>query len=98
MTLTVLVVAAIGILNLFASRAVLGTVEVARTQRLIQVAFVWCVPIVGAIVCLMFVSSLSHVAVKASAGDSGLMPLESQTAEGVEIGICGCGGGDGGGD
>ena len=48
------------VLNLFGSVAILRTPLFSGAQRLLQLLVVWLVPIIGAIVCRVFVASQSR--------------------------------------
>lgn len=84
-------------LNLFASVALLRAFSLSPGQRLLQVALVWLVPLVGSTLALAFLAAdrpSRHV--QSSRDDS--HGLGDETALVDSPGTCGCSGADGGGD
>lgn len=92
------VLAAWLVLNLLASAAVLRNPLLPASKRLIQLALVWLLPVVGAVVCLVFVSSATADGVPTSGrtafgdgADGSVAPVEIS----MDPGGCSGGGGDG---
>jgi uncharacterized membrane protein YgcG len=90
-------IAALVITNLIATRAVLRAGGLSIPQRAMQLAMVWLLPVVGAIVCIAFASSQASAAVANGTIDPLYSPREGQVADGSMTGLCGCNsdGGDG---
>ena len=84
-------------LNAAASILVLRSKLFSAAQRNRQLALIWLVPAVGAVVCSVFVFSQPKAAFSASSFDPLYNPTDGQAPEGPGLGICGCGGGDSGG-
>ncbi|WP_454828885.1 hypothetical protein [Pseudoxanthomonas wuyuanensis] len=94
-----LVIATILVFNIAASVVVLRTAVFSASQRLLQLAFIWCVPFVGAIVCAVFASSQAQGPASPGTVDPIYLPSDGGPADNpsASIGGCGDGGGDGGG-
>lgn len=56
-TIVVGILAAVAILNGFASARVLRSSPAPLTQRSLQLAMIWLLPVVGAVVCLSFLAT-----------------------------------------
>jgi len=97
MGLTHLLVAIV-LFNFIASIAVLRVSVYSTQQRLLQLALIWFVPIIGAIVCVAFASSQALGPGPPNTMDPLYLPSDGGAPEGPGIGICGCGSIDGGGD
>lgn len=98
MELILLFVAAVVIINVIASIAVLRVSVFSSPQRLLQLALIWLVPVIGAVVCMAFASSQALGPASPNAVDPLYSPLDGGAPDGLGIGLCGCSGGDGGGD
>ena len=96
MELILLIVAVVVILNLFASLAVLRVAELSPSQRLLQLALIWLIPVLGAIVCAAFASSQALGSSARGTIDPLYLPADGGGPDGP--GFCGSSGGDGGGD
>ena len=97
MELTLLLVAVIVLINVAASIAVLRVSVFAPSQRLLQLALIWLVPVLGAIVCAAFASSQALGPASPSTIDPLYLPSDGGAPDGPGMGLCGCAGGDGGG-
>lgn len=88
------VVLALG--NIVASVAVLRVSVLSPSQRALQVALIWLVPVIGAVVCAAFASS--QVAGSTSSGTSDPFYLSSDggASAGQDAGFSGCDAGDSG--
>ena len=95
---THLLVAVVVLVNAVASVVVLRIPVFSTQQRLLQLALIWFVPIIGAIVCAAFASSQALGAASPSTMDPLYLPSDGGAPEGPGTGICGCGSVDGGGD
>lgn len=91
------------VLNALASWRVLRLPLLERPQRILQLVLTWLVPLVGAIICLVF--AYTHEAMPESEHVDALRsPNDGQAVEGPPMPFCGCAasaldsGGDGGGD
>jgi len=91
---TLLVVAIVVVVDVAASVLVLRNAVFSRSQRLLQLAFIWSIPFVGAIVCAAFASSHAHGAVSPGAIDPVYLPPDGAPAD--SPGVAGCDGGDAG--
>jgi hypothetical protein len=104
MELTLLVIAIVVLLNAVASVVVLRVPVLSSSQRSLQLAFIWLVPIIGAVVCTAFAHSQSLGATSPSTLDPLYTPSDGGAPDGPALGICGCsasntgGGGAGDGD
>ena len=98
MQLTLLLVAVVAVVNVVASVVVLRAPVFSLSQRLLQLGFIWLVPIIGAVVCMAFASSQALGPASPSTMDPLYLPSDGGAPDGPGIGICGCSGGDGGGD
>lgn len=98
MELTLLLVAVVALINVFASAAVLRVAAFSPTQRLLQLALIWLVPVIGAVVCAAFASSQALGPTSPSTIDPLYLPSDGGGPDGPGMGICGCSGGEGGGD
>ena len=98
MKLIRLLVAVAALINIAASVVVLRVSIFSSSQRLLQLAFIWLVPIVGAVVCVAFASSQVLGPTSLRTMDPLYLPSDGGVADGPGIGTCGCGGADGGGD
>lgn len=99
--LLLLPIAVFAAINVVATRAIIRVSALTTSQRALQLAFVWLVPIFGAVVCL---SAASHT----TRGFSAILPSDGVASSGQDGGSYGdsgsssCGdssggGGDGGG-
>ena len=91
------------LLNVIASIFVFRIDGQTGTQRLLQLAVVWLLPVIGAVLCLAFATSSLPAAARSQATDAGMMvgDIPSHHAGGSDCGdavSCDGGGGDGGGD
>lgn len=98
MELTLLLIAAVALINIVASVVVLRVPVFSPSQRLLQFALIWLVPIIGAVACAAFASSQALGPASPSTIDPLYSPSDGGGPDGPAIGICGCSGGDGGGD
>ena len=98
MKLILLLVAVAALINIAASVVVFRVSVFSSSQRLLQLAFIWLVPIIGAVVCMVFASSQALGANSPRTIDPLYHPSDGGAPDGPGIGICGCGGTDGGGD
>ncbi|WP_313274831.1 hypothetical protein [Stenotrophomonas sp.] len=91
------------LLNLIASFFIFRIDGQTGTQRLLQLVVVWLLPVVGAVLCLTFATSLRSAAARGQATDAGMMVGDipgHQITGGGDCGdavSCDGGGGDGGG-
>ena|SRR5688572_15457088 len=84
-------------LNLFASVAVFRAFSHSSTQRWVQVALVWLVPVVGSVLALAFLAADRPSRHVLSSRDPSLGPGdETNLADGPSV--CGCSGSGGGDD
>ena len=97
MELALLLVAILAILNIAASAAVLRASVLSPSQRLLQLALIWFIPVIGAIVCAAFASSQATSSTSSSTIDPLYLPSDGGAPDGPSIGGCGCGGSDAGG-
>ena len=87
-------------LNLIASFFIFRIKDQTGMQRLLQLALVWLLPIIGAVLCLAFATSLLPAAARGQATDAGMMVGDlpgHQIAGGSDCGdavSCDGGGGD----
>lgn len=85
----------VSVQNVVTSVAILRSPFFNRTQRVLQLLFVWLIPVVGAIVCLVFVTSQSRddeTGVDRTAFVDGPCAVDGKPDG---SGVCGCGdGGD----
>jgi hypothetical protein len=94
--LILLLVAVAALINIAASVVVLRVSAFSSSQRLLQLAFIWLVPIIGAAVCVAFASSQAFDKNSPRTMDPLHLPSDGGAPDG--IGICGCSGTDSGGD
>ena len=97
MELTLVLVAVVALINVAASVAVLRASAFAPSERSLQLALIWLVPVLGAIICMAFASSQALGPASPSTLDPLYLPSDGGAPEGSGTGLCGCGGGDGGG-
>jgi hypothetical protein len=95
MQLTLLVITVAALINVVASVTVLRVPVFSPSQRLFQVGLIWLVPIIGAVVCVVFSSSQALDATSLGTVDPLHLPSDGGYPDGAGIGICGCSGGDG---
>lgn len=92
------------LLNLIASFFIFRINDQTGTQRLLQLAVVWLLPVIGAVLCLAFATSLLPSAARGQATDAGMMAgdIPGRQIAGVsdcgDAASCDGGGSDGGGD
>lgn len=90
------------LLNLIASFFIFRINGQTGKQRLLQLAVVWLLPVLGAVLCLAFATSLLPAAARGQAIDAGMMLGDipgHQIAGGSDCGdAVSCDGGGGGGD
>lgn len=92
------------VLNLISSFCIFRINDQTGTQRLLQLAVVWLLPVIGAVLCLAFATSLLPAAARGQATDAGMMAgdIPGHQIAGVsdcsDAVSCDGGGGDGGGD
>lgn len=92
------------VLNLISSFFIFRINDQTGTQRFLQLAVVWLLPAIGAVLYLAFATSLLPAAARGQATDAGMMVGDipgHHTANGNNCGdavSCDGGGGDGGGD
>lgn len=89
-------------LNLFASLAVLRAPSSTPSQRRLQLALVWLLPVIGAVLCLVFASAQRGGRGAGSDDGANTMPYAVLPADGggnacTSSQAGDCGGGDGGG-
>jgi hypothetical protein len=96
MQLTLLAIAVVALINIVASVAVLRVPALSPSQRLLQFGLIWLVPIIGAVVCIVFASSQALDPTSPSTVAPLYLPSDGGGPDGPGIGICGCSGGDGG--
>ena len=96
MELTLLLVAVVVLINVAASVAVLRVSVFAPSQRLLQLAIIWLVPVIGAVVCVAFASSQALGPASPSTIDPLYLPSDGGAPDGPGVGLCGCGDGGGG--
>ena len=96
MGLTVTVVAIVLIINAFASVVVLRVPVFSPLQRFLQIALVWLVPIIGAVICVAFAYSQSLGPASPGTMDPLYLPSDGGGPETSGSGTCGCNGGDAG--
>jgi hypothetical protein len=96
--LTLLLAAVAAFINVVASVVVLRVSVFSTSQRLLQLAFIWLVPVIGAVVCVEFASSQALGPASPSTIDPLYLPSDGGAPDGPGIGLCGCSGSDGGGD
>ena len=97
MQLALLLVVVVVLVNVAASVVVLRVSVFSPSQRLLQLALIWLLPIIGAVVCVAFASSQALGPASPSTIDPLYLPNDGGAPDGPGIGICGCSGGDGGG-
>lgn len=91
-------------LNLIASVFLFRIKDQTGMQRLLQLALVWLLPVIGAVLCLAFATSLLPAAARGQATDAGMMVGDipgHRLADGSDCAdavSCDGGSGDGGGD
>lgn len=98
MELTLLFVAVVVLINAVASLRVLRIPVFSRSQRVLQLALIWLVPIIGAGICIAFATSQALGPAAPSTHDPLYLPSDGGAPDDPSLGICGCGGGDGIGD
>ena len=80
------VIAVLVILNLYVSIKVLRDGFSTRTQKLLQLGFVWLLPIIGGVIASSLVGGTGHPTVDLSSGkvmefeDYGRSPLDGETS------------------
>ncbi len=92
--------AALVVVNAIASLLVLRARVFSPSQRMLQVAVVWLIPLAGAIVCAVFARSQTPGPRSSSAFDPLYLPSDGGGPDGPGFGPCGCNdatGGDAGG-
>jgi uncharacterized membrane protein YgcG len=95
MGLTLLLVAVVILINAFASVVVLRVPVFSSSQRLLQLALIWLVPVIGAVICTVFAYSQALGPTSPGTMDPLYLPSDGGAPEGSGIGICGCSGGNG---
>lgn len=98
MDLAYLLVAAVVLFNAAASAVVFRASVFSTQQLVLQMALIWLVPIVGAVVCTLFALSQMGAAAPPNAVEPLYLPSDGGAPEGPGIGVCGCGSIGGGGD
>jgi hypothetical protein len=98
MELILLFVAVVVLVNAVASVKVLRVRVFSRSQHLLQLAIIWLVPIIGAVICIAFASSQALGPAAPSTHDPLYLPSDGVAPDGPGIGICACSGGGGIGD
>ena len=92
------------VLNLTASFFVFRNKQLTNTQRFLQITLVWMLPVIGAVLCLAFATSMPPAAARGQATDAGMMVGDipgNHIAGGghcSDVASCDAGGGNGGGD
>ncbi len=94
-------IAVLLILNFVASARVVGDTDMPRARRVAQLALVWLVPVLGAVVCLAFRATVTlgdepFMDRTAFANNAGATGGEAPGASGSGFDGCAGGGGDGG--
>lgn len=98
------VIGVLVLINLIATSAAMRSGTLSGGQRLVQVALIWLLPLIGAVICLAFVStetravrdSMSSHQADLHAADGGATITGSYSGDCFGGGDA-CGGGDGGG-
>lgn len=98
MQLMLLLVVVVALINIAASVVALRAAAFSPSQRMLQLGLIWLVPIIGAIVCAVFASSQALDPASPGTVDPLYLPSDGGAPDGPGVGICGCSGGDGGGD
>ena len=83
------------LLNVFASVVVLRAPVFSPLQRFLQIALIWLIPIIGAVICSAFAYSQALGPASPGTIDPLYLPSDGGGPEGSS-GICGCGGSDAG--
>lgn len=97
---------AVLLMNLVTTIAVFRVQGISGSQRLLQLALVWLLPVIGAVVCFAFATTQANALAATSrsgspaAADNGVVLADMGSPHMTECGDAGCdaGGGDGGGD
>jgi hypothetical protein len=89
---------ALVVINTVASIFVLRASALTTQQRLLQLALIWFLPVAGAIVSIVFVSSLTPHPTSQSTIDPLYYPGDGGAIDPPGTSVCGCAGGDGGSD
>lgn len=82
--------------NIVASVAVLRVSALSPSQRALQVAVIWLVPVIGAVVCAAFASSQAPGSTSSSTIDPLYPSSDGGASDGQDVGFVGCDGGDAG--
>ena len=98
MKLILMLISVVAMINVAASVVVLRAPIFSSSQRLLQLALIWIVPVIGAVVCVVFASSQAAGQSTPSKMDPLYLPSDGGAPVGASTGSVGCGGGDGGGD
>ena len=98
MELILLLAAGVAVINVAASVVVLRVSAFSASQRLLQLMFIWLVPVLGAVVCVAFASSQALGSGSSSSFDPLYLPSDGGAPDGPGIGIGAWGSGDCGGD
>lgn len=92
-----LLVAAIVLINLTASIAVLRATVFSSSQRVLQFVLIWFVPVIGAGLCLVFRAAEAQESASFGAMVPLRLPADGGSPDGPGLGLCGCAGSDAGG-
>jgi hypothetical protein len=95
MNVTLLLSAVVVFANVLASAAVLRVPVFSPAQRLWQLALIWLVPLVGAVVCGVFAASQAHVPASPGTIDPLYLPSDGGGSDDLSVGSSGCGGEEG---
>lgn len=82
------VVLALG--NIVASVAVLRVSVLSPSQRALQVALIWLVPVIGAVVCAAFASSQAAGSTSSDTSDPLYLSSDGGASGGQDAGFSGC--------
>lgn len=88
------VVLALG--NIVASVAVLRVSVLSPSQRALQLALIWLVPVIGAVVCAAFASSQAAGSTSSDTSDPLYLSSDGGASGGQDAGFSGCDAGDSG--
>lgn len=97
MELILLLGAMLALGNIVASVAVLRVSVLSPSQRVLQLALIWLVPVIGAVVCAAFASSQTFGSTSSSTIDPLYPSSDGGASDGQDIGSFSCDGGDTGG-
>lgn len=96
MELMLLLGAVLALGNIVASVAVLRVSVLSPSQRALQVALIWLVPVIGAVVCAAFASSQAAGSTSSGTSDPFYLSSDGGVSGGQDAGFSGCDAGDSG--